>query len=85
MKGNNRCTSPGKIGMAVSQQNRRSILSLLDSPQANSAEAYIQFVPGLFGEDGDISDETIANFQRDYIEAFANFIVRVHSAIPQRN
>ncbi len=78
-------TSPGKIGTAVAQQNLRSILSFLDSPQMNSPEAYIQFIPGLFGDDGDISDETTAKFLRDFIEAFAIFIVRVHSVIPQRN
>lgn len=78
-------TSPGKIGTAVAQQNLRSVLSFLDSPQMNSPEAYIQFSPGLFGDDGDISDETTEQFLRDFMDAFEVFIVRVHSVIPQRS
>ena len=78
-------TSPGKIGTAVAQQNLRSVLSFLDSPQMNSPEAYIQFSPGLFGDDGDISDETTEQFLRDFMDAFEVFIVRVHSVVPQRS
>jgi chromate reductase len=78
-------TSPGKIGTAVAQQNLRSVLSFLDSPQMNSPEAYIQFSPGLFGDDGDISDETTEQFLRDFMNAFEVFIVRVHSVVPQRS
>ena len=78
-------TSPGKIGTAVAQQNLRSVLSFLDSPQMNYPEAYIQFSPGLFGDDGDISDETTEQFLRDFMDAFEVFIVRVHSVVPQRS
>ena len=78
-------TSPGKIGTAVAQQNLRSVLSFLDSPQMNSPEAYIQFSPGLFDDDGDISDETTEQFLRDFMDAFEVFIVRVHSVVPQRS
>ena len=78
-------TSPGKVGTAVAQQNLRSVLSFLDSPQMNSPEAYIQFSPGLFGDDGDISDETTEQFLRDFMDAFEVFIVRVHSVVPQRS
>jgi chromate reductase len=78
-------TSPGKIGTAVAQQNLRGVLSFLDSPQMNSPEAYIQFSPGLFGDDGDISDETTEQFLRDFMNAFEVFIVRVHSVVPQRS
>ena len=78
-------TSPGKVGTAVAQQNLRSVLSFLDSPQMNYPEAYIQFSPGLFGDDGDISDETTEQFLRDFMDAFEVFIVRVHSVVPQRS
>lgn len=76
--------SPGKIGTAVAQQNLRSILGFLDSPQMNAPEAYIQITPGLLGDEGEVTDETTEQFLRDFMVAFEIFIVRVHSVVPQR-
>ena len=76
--------SPGKIGTAVAQQNLRSVLSFLDSPQMNAPEAYIQFTQGLIGDDGVVTDGATEKFLRDFMSAFEIFIVRVHSVIPQR-
>jgi chromate reductase len=74
--------SPGKIGTAVAQQNLRSILSFCNSPQMNAPEAYIQIVPGLVTEAGEVTDSTMEEFLRDYMIAFEQFIERVKLALP---
>ena len=70
-------TSPGKIGTAVGQQHLRSILGFCNSPQMNSIEAYIQFVPGLITQDGEVSDPAVEDFLRNYMIEFHGFIARV--------
>src|SRR5215203_5826535 len=76
-------TSPGAIGTAVAQQQLRSVLSFCNSPQMNAPEAYIQFKPGLITDDGDVTNESTAEFLRNYMEAFHQFIVRVYTALPR--
>ncbi|RVU14994.1 NAD(P)H-dependent oxidoreductase [Streptomyces antnestii] len=76
-------TSPGKIGTAVAQQSLRSVLSFCNSPQMNAPEAYIQFTPGLFGDDGEVTDSTTEKFLSDFMTDFADFIGRVLAALPQ--
>ncbi|HET6877872.1 MAG TPA: NADPH-dependent FMN reductase [Jatrophihabitans sp.] len=75
--------SPGKIGTAVAQQNLRSILSFCNSPQMNAPEAYIQFLPGLITDDGEVTDETTRQFLRDFMDEYAQFIVRVLTVLPR--
>ncbi|SEK49856.1 NADPH-dependent FMN reductase [Streptacidiphilus jiangxiensis] len=77
-------TSPGKIGTAVAQQNLRSILSFCNSPQMNAPEAYIQFAPGLFNDDGEVTDPTTQQFLTDYMSDFRDFVQRVLSVLPPR-
>jgi chromate reductase len=76
-------TSPGKIGTAVAQQNLRSILSFCNSPQMNAPEAYLQFLPGLITENGEVTDESTEQFLRDFMSEFAMFIVRVLTVLPR--
>jgi len=76
-------TSPGKIGTAVAQQHLRSILSFCNSPQMNSIEAYIQFTPGLITDDGEVTDDSVADFLRNYMTEFHAFISRVYTALPR--
>jgi len=77
-------TSPGKIGTAVAQQHLRSILAFCNSPLMNSIEAYIQFTPGLIGEDDEVTDVSIADFLRNYMAEFLGFIERVYTVLPRR-
>ena len=77
-------TSPGKIGTAVGQQHLKSILSYCNSPQMNAIEAYIQFTPGLITDDGDVTVPETAEFLRNYMDEFCNFITRVYMAIPRQ-
>jgi chromate reductase len=76
-------TSPGKIGTAIAQQHLRSILSLCNSPQMNSIEAYIQFERGLIGEDGTVTNAGTEEFLRKYMAEFHGFIQRVYTALPR--
>jgi chromate reductase, NAD(P)H dehydrogenase (quinone) len=72
------------LGTAVAQQSLRSILSFCNSPQMNAPEAYIQFKPGLFTDDGDVTDASTAQFLRDHLAEFEIFITRVLSVVPPR-
>jgi chromate reductase len=76
-------TSPGKIGTAVGQQHLRSILAFCNSPQLNAPEAYIQFTPGLITDEGEVTDDTTAEFLRDYMVELHGFIARVYTVLPR--
>jgi chromate reductase len=76
-------TSPGAIGTAVGQQHLRSVLGFCNSPQMNAPEAYIQFKPGLITDEGDITNESTAEFLRNYMAEFYRFIERVYIALPR--
>jgi chromate reductase len=75
--------SPGAIGTAVAQQSLRAVLSFCNSPQMNAIEAYIQFKPGLFTEDGEVTDETTTQFLRDFMSEFCLFTQRVLTVLPR--
>lgn len=72
--------SPGGIGTAVMQSSMRSVLSFLDAPQLNAPEAYIRFVPEHYGPDGEVHDESTADFLRHYMEEYCGFVQRVLAA-----
>jgi chromate reductase len=76
-------TSPGAIGTAVAQQHLRSVLSFCNSPQMNAPEAYIQFKPGLITDEGEVTNESTAEFLRNYMTEFHQFIVRVYTVLPR--
>lgn len=76
-------TSPGAIGTAVAQQNLRSVLAFCNSPQMNAPEAYIQFTPGLIGEDGKVSVESTEKFLQNFMNEFSTFIGRVLQVLPR--
>lgn len=76
-------TSPGAIGTAVAQQSLRSVLGFCNAPQMNAPEAYIQFTPGLITEDGDVTNASTAEFLRNYMADFHQFIVRVMAVLPR--
>jgi chromate reductase, NAD(P)H dehydrogenase (quinone) len=76
-------TSPGKIGTAIAQQHLRSILAFCNSPLMNSIEAYIQFEQGLITDDGQVTNESVEQFLRKYLEEFAGFIARVSTVLPR--
>jgi chromate reductase len=48
----------------------------------NAIEAYIQFKPGLFTDEGEVTDPGTEQFLRDYLEEFDQFIARVLQVLP---
>jgi chromate reductase, NAD(P)H dehydrogenase (quinone) len=75
-------TSPGKIGTAIAQQHLRSILAFCNAPQL-SIEAFIQFQPGLITPDGEVTNDSTAEFLRAYMNEFLMFIERVYTVLPR--
>lgn len=69
-------TSGGPISTAAAQQHLKAILSHYDAPVLGQPEGYIQSTPGLFGEDGEVSNEGTAEFLQSYLGAFARLIDR---------
>lgn len=75
-------TSKGALGTAVAQQNLRSVLSFCNSPQMNAPEAYIQTKPGLFTDDGAVTNAGTEEFLRVWMDDFRIFIERVLTVVP---
>ncbi|MFQ6397996.1 NADPH-dependent FMN reductase [Nocardia sp. KC 131] len=75
-------TSPGKLGTAIAQQSLRSVLGYLNSPQMNAPEAYIQYRPDFFTEDGEVLDDDTARFLRDFMDEFGAHVTRVLTVLP---
>lgn len=73
-------TSPGAIGTAVAQQHLRSILSFLASPELSQPEAYIQTTPGLFTDEGEITNDATADFLESWLKAFHAHIAKTLSS-----
>lgn len=76
-------TSPGAIGTAVAQQSLRGVLCFCNSPLMNQVEAYIQFKPGLISADGEVTDPSVQEFLRNYMNEFHAFVVRVLTVLPR--
>jgi chromate reductase, NAD(P)H dehydrogenase (quinone) len=75
--------STGKIGTAIMQSNLRMVLAFCDSPQLSAPEAYIQYSPDVFCEDGEVKNVEMRAFLQMYMQAFRDFIGRVLSVVPQ--
>jgi chromate reductase len=75
--------SPGQIGTAVAQQSRRAVLSFCNARQMTAPEAYINFRPGLFTDDGDVTDESTAAFLTDFMQEFRIHVERVLTVLPR--
>jgi chromate reductase len=75
--------SVGAIGTAVGQQSLRAVLSFCNARQMTTPEAYIQYTPERFHDDGEVIDETTANFLKDWITEFRDHVVRVLTVLPR--
>ena len=72
-------TSPGGIDTAVGQQHLRQVMAILGC-LVMGGEAYIQFKPGLIGEDGLIADASTKAFLQAYIDRFVSLLAMVGGA-----
>jgi chromate reductase len=75
--------SIGQIGTAVGQQSLRAVLSFCNARQMTAPEAYVHFKPGLFVDDGEVSDESTAAFLGEFMDEFRVHIERVLTVIPR--
>ncbi len=74
--------STGKIGTAVMQSNLRMVLAFCDSIQMTAPEAYIQYSPDIFCDDGEIKSPETRAFLTLYMQSFREFIERVTTVVP---
>ena len=69
-------TSGGGIATAAAQQHLKAILSHYNAPTLGQPEGYVQSTPGLFAEDGEVSNDDTAAFLVGYLDAFGDLIDR---------
>lgn len=75
--------SPGAIGTAVAQQSLRSVLAFCNARQMTAPEAYIQFKPDVFLEDGSVTNPETEEFLRAFMTEFREHIERVLRVLPR--
>lgn len=75
--------SPGGIGTAVGQQTLRGILSYCNARQMTAPEAYIQFKPEAYGENGEITDDELKGVLTEFMQEFRDHIARVLTVLPR--
>lgn len=74
-------TSGSGIATAAAQQHLRAILGHFSAVTMGQPEGFIQDRPGLFTDEGQVTDDSTAGFLTGYLEAFNALISRVqHSA-----
>ena len=76
--------SIGQIGTAVAQQSLRGVLSFCNARQMTAPEAYIQYSPEVFTEDGEVTSDATALFLRSFMEEFRTHLARVLTVIPRQ-
>ena len=75
--------SIGAIGTAVAQQSLRAVLAFCNARQMTSPEAYITYSTERFRDDGEVIDESTANFLKDFMEEFRDHVERVLTVLPR--
>ena len=76
--------SIGQIGTALAQQSLRAVLSFCNARQMTAPEAYIRFEPGMFTDDGEVTDEPTAQFLSDFMQEFRDHVERVLTVLPRQ-
>ncbi|MGO4452400.1 NADPH-dependent FMN reductase [Phyllobacterium sp. TAF24] len=67
-------TSPGAIGTAVAQSHLHSIMPILGLSVLGQPEVYLQFRPGLFDDDFNVTDDQTRSFLESYLTQFENWV-----------
>jgi chromate reductase len=75
--------SIGSIGTAVAQQSLRAVLSFCNARQMTAPEAYIQYSPEVFADDGEVRDEATTAFLGDFMSEFRDHVARVLTVLPR--
>jgi chromate reductase len=75
--------SIGSIGTAVAQQSLRAVLSFVNARQMTAPEAYLQYSPEVFADDGEVLVESTEKFLRNFMEEYREHVVRVLTVLPR--
>ncbi len=75
--------SIGQIGTAMGQQSLRGVLSFCNARQMTSPEAYIQYSPEVFLDNGEVTNDSTREFLGNYMAEFRTYIERVLTVIPR--
>ena len=75
--------SVGAIGTALAQQSLRGVLCFCNARQMTAPEAYIRYSPEVFRDDGEITDESLAAYLKDYMTEFRDHVMRVLTVLPR--
>ena len=75
--------SVGQIGTALAQQSLRAVLSFCNARQMTAPEAYIQFSPDVFTDDGQVTDPSTRDFLADFMKEFHVHTQRVLTVLPR--
>lgn len=60
------------------------MLSFRNARQMTSPEAYIQFSPAVFLDDGEITDDSTEEFLRAFRTEFRTYVEMVLTVLPRR-
>ena len=75
--------SIGSIGTAVAQQSLRAVLSFVNARQMTAPEAYLQYSPEVFADDGEVLVESTEKFLRNFTEEYREHVARVLTVLPR--
>ena len=75
--------SIGQIGTAMGQQSLRGVLSFCNARQMTSPEAYIQYSPEVFLDDGVVTNDSTREFLTAYMAEFRTYIGMVLTVLPR--
>ncbi|KAJ1683429.1 hypothetical protein LUZ63_021346 [Rhynchospora breviuscula] len=69
-------TSGSPIGTAAAQQHLKAILNHLNAPLLGQPEGYVQSLPGVFTDSGEVTNDQTAEFLSGYLAAFNGLVDR---------
>jgi chromate reductase, NAD(P)H dehydrogenase (quinone) len=75
--------SIGSIGTAVAQQSLRGVLSFCNARQMTAPEAYIQYSPEIFLDDGEVTNDATAAFLATFMTEFRDHVARALTVLPR--
>ncbi|HEY7006706.1 MAG TPA: NAD(P)H-dependent oxidoreductase [Sphingomicrobium sp.] len=75
--------SPGAIGAFGANQHLRQSLVFLDIPVLQQPEAYVGNAAKLFDASGALIDDSVRDFLKKYIEAYALWVERILAKLPE--
>jgi chromate reductase len=75
--------SSGRIGTALAQQSLRGVLSFCNARQMTTPEAYNQYSPEIFADDGEVTNDSTREFLANFMAEFHIYVVRVLTVLPR--